>query len=132
MTLVIDASVIVAALVDSGEDGTWAEARMATEPLVAPELVMVETTNILRRLELAANISPLESGLAQRDLMRLDIQLFPFYPFAERIWELRMNITSYDAWYVALAERLECPLVTLDSRLAGASGVRCQFHCPHV
>jgi predicted nucleic acid-binding protein len=62
--------------------------------------------------------------------MRLDIQLFPFYPFAQRIWDLRSNITSYDAWYVALAEALECPLATLDSKLTGASGVRCQFRLP--
>ena len=130
MILAVDASVIVAALVDSGDEGTWAESLVAEELLVAPELAMVESTNILRRLELAGHLSPVESGLAQRDLMRLDIQLFPFYPFAQRIWDLRSNITSYDAWYVALAEALECPLATLDSKLTGASGVRCQFRLP--
>lgn len=130
MTLAVDASVLVAALVDSGDGGTWAESLVASETLVAPELAMVESTNILRRLELAGNLSPIESGLAQRDLMRLDIQLFPFYPFAQRVWDLRSNITSYDAWYIALAEALECPLATLDSKLTGASGVRCQFRLP--
>ena len=130
MTLAVDASVIVAALVDSGDEGTWAESLVAGEVLVAPELTMVESTDILRRLELAGHLSPVESGLAQRDLMRLDIQWFPFYPFAQRVWDLRSNITSYDAWYVALAEALECPLATLDSKLTGASGVRCQFRLP--
>jgi predicted nucleic acid-binding protein len=130
MTLAVDASVIVAALVDSGNEGTWAESLVASEALVAPELAMVQSTNILRRLELAGTLSSVESGLAQRDLMRLDIQLFPFYPFAARVWDLRSNITSYDAWYVALAEALECPLATLDSKLTGASGVRCQFRQP--
>ena len=130
MTLAVDASVLVAALVDSGYEGIWAESLIAGEALVAPELAMVESTNILRRLELAGSLSAVEAGLAQRDLMRLDLQLFPFHPFAERIWDLRSNITSYDAWYVALAEALECPLATLDARLTGASGVRCQFRRP--
>jgi predicted nucleic acid-binding protein len=130
MTIVIDASVIVAALVDTGGDGIWAESLIASETLVAPELAMVETTNILRRLELADELSPLESGLAHKDLMRLDIQLFPFHPFAERIWALRKNITSYDAWYVALAEALDCSLATLDLKLKQAKGIKCTFAVP--
>jgi predicted nucleic acid-binding protein len=130
MTIVIDASVVVAALVDTGGDGIWAESLIASETLVAPELAMVETTNILRRLELAHELSPLESGLAHKDLMRLDIQLFPFHPFAERIWALRKNITSYDAWYVALAEALDCSLATLDLKLKKAKGIKCTFAVP--
>ncbi len=130
MTIVIDASVIVAALVDTGSDGTWAESLIASETLVAPELAMVEATNILRRLELAHELSSLESGLAHNDLMRLDIQLFPFHPFAGRIWALRNNITSYDAWYVALAEALDCSLATLDLKLKKANGIKCTFAVP--
>ncbi|MBE9540600.1 MAG: type II toxin-antitoxin system VapC family toxin [Proteobacteria bacterium] len=130
MTIVIDASVIVAALADTGRDGTWAESLIASETLVAPELAMVEVTNILRRLELAKELSPLESGRAQKDLMRLDIQLFPFHPFADRIWALRKNVTSYDAWYVALAEALECSLATLDLKLKKATGIKCTFAVP--
>ena len=130
MTLVIDASVIVAGLIDTGTEGIWAESLIASENLLAPELIMVEATNILRRLELAKEISPIESGLAQMDLMRLDVQLFPFNPFAERIWSLRNNLTSYDAWYVALAEALDCPLATLDLKLTKASGARCAFAVP--
>jgi predicted nucleic acid-binding protein len=130
MTLVIDASVVVAALIDVGTEGDWAESLIASEVLVAPELMMVETTNILRRLELANEISPIESGLAQKDLMQLDVQVFPFHPFAERIWALRNNVTSYDAWYVALAEALDCPLATLDRKLTKASGVKCAFAVP--
>ena len=130
MTIVIDASVIVAALVDTGRNGIWAESLIATETLAAPELVMVETTNILRRLELTKELSPLQSGLAQQDLMRLDTQLFPFHPFAERVWALRKNITSYDAWYVALAEALDCSLATLDFKLRNASGAKCSFAVP--
>lgn len=128
--IAIDASVIVAALVDTGRDGVWAESLIATEILVAPELVMVEATNVLRRLELAKELSPLQSELAQQDLMRLDIQLFPFHPFAERIWTLRKSITSYDAWYVALAEALSCSLATLDIKLRNATGSKCSFAIP--
>jgi len=130
MTIVIDASVIVAALIDTGGDGIWAESVIADQTLLAPELAMVEATNILRRLELAKELSAAESGLAQKDLMRLDIQLFPFHPFAERVWALRKNITSYDAWYVALAEALECSLATLDTKLKNASGTKCSFAVP--
>ena len=132
MLLVVDASVLVAALIDSGANGEWAESLIAENALMAPELVMVETTNILRRLELAGEIASLEATLAQRDLILLDIQLFPYNPFAERIWALRKNITSYDAWYVALTEALECPLATLDEKLAGASGPGCTFMTPSI
>jgi predicted nucleic acid-binding protein len=127
MTLVVDASVLVAALLDTGATGQWAESVIENEMIVAPELVMVETMNILRQLERAKEISPLEANLVQQDFMRLDIQLFPFNPFAERIWALRHNVTSYDAWYVALAEALDCPLATLDQKLIHASGPNCSF-----
>ena len=58
------------------------------------------------------------------------IVLFPFAPFAARIWALRNNLTCYDAWYVALAEALDCPLVTLDGRLARAAGPECRIVVP--
>jgi predicted nucleic acid-binding protein len=130
MTIVVDASVLVSALVDTGNEGLWAESLIVSEAIVAPELAMVETTNILRRLELAGQISTLEAQLAHRDLMHLDIQLFPFSPFAERIWILRKNITAYDAWYVALAEALDCSLATLDQKLTRANGSKCTFTMP--
>jgi len=127
---VLDASVLVAALVDTGESGAWAEELIASAELVAPELALVETTNILRRLELAEEIHPLEASAAQQDLMRLDVVVFPFAPFAERVWELRNNLTSYDAWYVALAEGIGVPLATLDRSLARAAGLRCEVLLP--
>lgn len=127
MTLVVDASVLVAALLDTGDAGRWAESLIASDAIAAPELAMVETTNILRRLERANETSSFEATLAQRNLMSLDIQLFPFSPFADRIWALGNNITSYDAWYVALAEALDCPLATLDQKLSRANGAKCSF-----
>ncbi|MCY4451576.1 MAG: type II toxin-antitoxin system VapC family toxin [Immundisolibacterales bacterium] len=130
MTVVADASVLVAMLVDSGRTGTWAESVVADAPLVGPELALIETTNVLRRLERSSEISRLEATSAFRDLLRLEIFLYPLAPLADRIWELRSNLTSYDAWYVALAEALGCPLLTLDAKLGRASGPRCEIVMP--
>lgn len=55
------------------------------------------------------------------------MELFPYAPFASRVWELREDVTCYDAWYVAIAEALSAPLATLDARLANAPGPRCRF-----
>jgi predicted nucleic acid-binding protein len=92
--------------------------------------VLAEATNVLRRLELAARITTPEATAAQEDLMQLEIELFPFEPFAERIWRLRRTVTSYDAWYVAVAEALGFPLATLDVRLAKSDGPKCEFLTP--
>lgn len=130
MTVVVDASALVAALVDSGREGKWAESVVAEGSPSGPELVLAEASNILGRLERAGAISRLEANSAYGDLLRLDIELFPFAPFAGRVWALRSNLTSYDAWYVALAEALDCPLVTLDRKLCHASGPRCEIIVP--
>ena len=130
MTVVVDASVLVSALVDSSRDAAWAEAAVTNDFLAGPELALAEASNILRRLERAGVISQLEATSAHRDLLQIDLELFPFPPFAERVWALRSNLTSYDAWYVALAEALDCPLVTQDRRLSRATGPRCRIVVP--
>ena len=130
MNAVVDSSVLVAALVDSGPNGTWAEGILAGGSRHSPELVQVETTNILRRLERAKEITPAEANGAHEDLMLLEIQLYSFEPFAARVWELRHNLTSYDAWYVAVAEALGLPLATLDMNLSRSRGPRCEFLMP--
>jgi predicted nucleic acid-binding protein len=122
--------VLVAALVDTGPHGVWAEDVLARGSLHAPELARAEATNILRRLERAKLITTPEANGAQDDLMQLDIDSFSFEPFADRIWELRHNVTSYDAWYVALAEALKLPLATLDEALSKSNGVACEFLTP--
>lgn len=127
---VVDGSVLVAALVDSGGEGRWAEAVLADDELAGPELTLVETANVLRRLERAGRISRFEAVSAHRDMLRLDVELFPFRPFAERVWALRDNLTSYDAWYVAVAESLGCRLATLDRKLASAVGPACEIVVP--
>jgi predicted nucleic acid-binding protein len=130
VSTVVDSSVLVAALVDTGPHGVWAEDVLAKGSLHAPELARAEATNILRRLERAKLITTPEANGAQEDLMQLDIDLFSFEPFADRIWELRHNVTSFDAWYVALAEALKLPLATLDEALAKSNGVACEFLTP--
>jgi predicted nucleic acid-binding protein len=130
LSAVVDSSLLVAALLDAGPQGKWAETVIAAGGLAAPELVWVESMNTLRRLEHARRISAPEANAAREDLMQLELQAFPFDPFAERVWQLRHNLTSYDAWYVAVAEALELPLATLDKRLARAGGRVCIFLVP--
>jgi predicted nucleic acid-binding protein len=130
MTLVVDASVVVAALVDSGPAGLWAESILASDVLAAPHLLPVEAANILRRAVLTGELSADTGALAHEDLLLLRIDLFPYEPYGRRIWQLRNNLTAYDAWYVALAESLGAPFATLDGRLGRAQGPTCSFRLP--
>ena len=130
MTLVVDASVVVAALVDTSAAGRWAEQVVVSDDLAAPHLLPAEAGNILRRLTLHGEISEDTAALAHADLLDLRVALFPFALDAWRAWELRHNLTTYDAWYVALAESLGADLATLDVRLSRAVGPRCGFRVP--
>ena len=87
-------------------------------------------SNILRRAAAAGVISADVAAMAHADLLDLRVELFPYSPFAARVWALRSNLTSYDAWYVALAEFLGARLATLDLTLARATGPRCGFETP--
>lgn len=128
--MVVDATVVVAALVDTGPDGRWAEEVLWGGPLAAPHLMPAEVANILRRLAAAREIADGAASAACDDLVDLRVELFPWFPFARRVWSLRRNVTAYDAWYVALAEELDAPLATLDLRLARSSGPTCRFRVP--
>lgn len=130
MTLVVDASLVVAALVDGGPVGSWAEELLGTDDLAAPHLMPAEVANILRRAALAGEISEDSASMAHADLLAMGAALFPYGLLAERVWELRHNVTAYDAWYVALAEDLDAGFATLDMRLGLASGPRCTFVTP--
>ena len=128
--LVVDAAFIVAALVDGGREGTWADGLLAGDALAAPHLMPVEVANILRRASASGELTSDTASMAHADLLALRIDLFPYGPFASRVWELRDNVTCYDAWYVAVAEALDAPLATLDVRLSHVSGPRCRFQLP--
>jgi predicted nucleic acid-binding protein len=130
VTLVIDAGVVVAALVDSGPHGRWAESMLTSGPLAAPHLMPVEVANVLRRACLAGTLGADSAQLAHADLLKLRVVLFGYEPVAERVWRLRSAVTAYDACYVALAEALDAPLATLDLRLSCAPGPRCVFKTP--
>ncbi len=107
MSLVIDASAVVAALTDSGRDGQWAADTLRGRTLAAPHHMPIEAANVLRRASLAGDLSPDSASLAHADLLELRVELFPYAPLAERCWELRSNITTDDAAYIALAEQLD-------------------------
>jgi len=128
--IVVDASVLVAALADDGADAEWAAGQMATSPLAAPAHAPFEAANVLRRLAAAGALSPAEATLAHADLCDLRIDLHPYVSVAQRTWDLRANVTVYDAAYVALAEALDVPLVTLDDRLSRAPGIDAVIHTP--
>lgn len=130
MILVVDASVVVAALIDQGPDGVWAEDILGTATLCAPHLMPVEAANILRRAALAGDIGADTAALAHHELVSLHCELFAYALLAERVWELRSNVTAYDACYVALAESLDCELATLDRAMSRASGPYCRFRVP--
>lgn len=130
MTVVVDSSVVVAALVDGGDVGTWAEAVLRSSDLAAPHLMPVEVANILRRAVGSGDVSADTAALAHADLLDLRVALVPYHAVAPRAWELRENLTMYDAWYVALAELLGAELATLDRRLARPSGPACGFVLP--
>ena len=130
MTLVVDASVVAAALIDAGPVGSWAEQLLGSDALVAPHLLPVEVANVLRRAVAAGEVSADSASLAHSDLLGLRVDLFDYEPVAERVWALRASISSYDAWYVALAESVDAPLATLDRRLSRSQGARCRFVVP--
>lgn len=91
----------------------------------APDLVDVETVAVLRKRWLAGTISERRFAAAVQDLEMIPLDRYPTLPFMRRAYELRANVTAYDATYVALAEVLGCELLTADQRLANASGPRC-------
>lgn len=129
MTVVVHASTVISALVDNGPEGQWAEQILLNNEVFSPMLLQVECSNVLRRLTAGGKISDLEGSMSHRDLMSRPITLLPFDPFADRVWALRNNVSSYDAWYVAMAEALDMPLVTLDTKLTNAPGPTCTFDC---
>lgn len=128
--VVCDASAVVAVLLDSGSTGQWATAQLADADLFAPTLLPYESANIIRRSELSGAISPEQAAQAHADLLDLAVQLWPYDVLAARACELRTNLTSYDAAYVALAEILAAPLVTLDRRIGRAPGIICAVCVP--
>lgn len=124
--IVVDASVLATAVGDDGTDGGRARDELrGGGGLAAPDLVDVETVAVLRKRWLAGDVSARRFSAAVDDLTDLALDRYPTLPFMRRAWQLRASITPYDAVYVALAETLDCDLVTADRRLHQAHGPRC-------
>ncbi len=119
--LVIDASVLVDALLVAGA----ARARLASANLQAPELIDAELLSVLRRLVLAEQLPEPHALQALATTQQLGLRRHSSRLLWPRAWELRTNLTAYDALYVALAEQLDATLLTADGRIARAPGLRC-------
>lgn len=123
--IVVDAGVVFALVAGAEAAARHAALRVDNEQMLAPQLVDLEVVSVLRRLVLQRDFPPSLAAASVRHLADLDITRVAHAPLLERCWELRDNLTPYDAAYVALAEMIEAPLLTTDRRLAGASGTRC-------
>ncbi len=126
--IVVDASAVLEVLLN-----TRAAARVAErlfggrETLHVPHVLDLEVAQTLRRYVLAGDVNVERGGEALGDLRDLPLHRYPHEPFLDRIWELRRNVTAYDAAYLALAEALGAPCVTRDAKLAKASGHRARI-----
>lgn len=121
--IVLDASAVVELLLNT-VTGRRVMDRIAdpAESLHAPHLLGVEVSQVLRRYVRAGEIGADTAASAVTDLAELDIARYEHEPLLPRVWQLRENLTAYDGVYIALAEVLDAPLLTRDSRLAGSSG----------
>lgn len=119
--VVVDASTVVELLVGAADA---AGRRLRTSSPAAPELLDAEVLHVLRRHAAAALLDPSAAALAVDRLVAAPVVRVPHRPLLARAWELRQALGAYDALYVALAERLDVPLVTCDARMAGSNGHR--------
>lgn len=124
--IVVDASVLAPALGDDAADGDLARARLRGERLAAPHIVDLEVASVWRRQVGAGHMDVRRASLALSDLSALPLHRAPHSELLPRCWELRDNLTTYDAVYVALAEALGVGLLTADRHIGRAPGLRCE------
>lgn len=126
--LVVDASVLSDALLDDGPAGDRARDELAADDQwAAPDHIFVEVMSVIRGRLLARKVTLERAEDAVTALVDAAIDKVDPARLVPRMWELRGNVTAYDAAYAAAAEMLECPLLTGDLRLARARGVRCEL-----
>jgi predicted nucleic acid-binding protein len=119
--IVLDASAALELLLRTGGgDAVSRRISLADETLHAPHLLDLEVAQVLRRYCTAEALAPERASEALEDLRAIDLHRYPHEPMLGRIWQLRANLTAYDAAYVALAEALHATLLTFDARLASA------------
>lgn len=119
--IVIDASAAVLGLMNDGE----ARAILATEAVACPHLADSEVVHALRAQVRRRDLDAVDAERMIDVWQRLGLERVGTSGLLGRVWELRENLSAYDATYVAVAEALESPLVTADGRLARAAGPRC-------
>jgi len=121
--IVIDASAALELLLASPTGGRVAERALGqAESMCAPHLIDLEVAQVLRRYTLSGDMGRSRAAEALQDFLDLSIERYPHDLFLTRIWQMRHNLTAYDAAYVALAEALGAVLLTTDARLAAAPG----------
>jgi predicted nucleic acid-binding protein len=125
--IAIDANAVVALLVDDAELGISSRRAYAQHDLTAPDLLSYEVTSVLRKLCQLEAITERVAEHALRDLNLLRVDTVPYGDIAQRMWELRDNLSAYDAAYVAVAELFDVELLTFDQRVRRAPGPRCEF-----
>ena len=124
-TLVIDASVLVALVSSSSAATHGIAARIGDAALHAPSILPIEVDSALRHLDRGGRLSGIQAAAARVQAHLIPVDLWPWDLLGNRAWELRDNLSTYDAGYVALAELLRVPLLTGDARIARALGIRC-------
>jgi predicted nucleic acid-binding protein len=128
--VVADSSTLFAVLADDSPHAHWAAAQLHNHSLAAPHLAIFETANIIRRYVAAGLLDPTAASESHRTLLRIKCSLWPYSVIAERVWELRHEVTVYDASYIAVAEMINAPFITLDRRVKRANGPRCEILTP--
>jgi predicted nucleic acid-binding protein len=128
--IIVDSSVLVAALLADSDFGVWSAAAISQFDVGAPSIAAFESADIIRRHAAAGLVDERVASLAHRALALLTMEYWPYDAVAARCWELRHNLTIYDAAFVAMAEATQSPLYTLDERLVSATGPTCEFITP--
>ncbi|MBA3338495.1 MAG: type II toxin-antitoxin system VapC family toxin [Geodermatophilaceae bacterium] len=125
--IVVDASVLINAFTDDGPIGTHSRAELARDThWAAPEHLVVEVFSAVRGRWLGQKISEQRAVDALTAMVVATIDLVATAPLLQRMWELRRNVSGYDAAYLAVAETFDCSLVTADARLALVPDLRCE------
>lgn len=124
--IVLDASVLANALADDAADGDAARCAVReARKITAPDLIDVEVASVLRKRWLGRSLTDQRLSTAVVHLQSMNFERVPTRRLIRRVIELRANVTVYDACYIALAEALECELLTGDRRLSTAAGAKC-------